>query len=446
MFKRSIYHGLEQWKLRKNRLPLIVRGARQTGKTTIIKEFAKQFKHFIYLNLEDTDTRKLITASFDETIKLIELKISKKIPRDNTLIFIDEIQASPEAVSHIRFFLEKMPEVFLICAGSLLEIKLSKKQISFPTGRVEYLFLTPMSLYEYLDAAGKRQHLEVIYGDPKAITQEIHNMLMEEVYSYFQIGGMPAAVQSFQDTKSFAEVKRFHLNLYQSILDDIGKYVSKSEEKYIQLVFESAPLKIAERIIYGNFNNSGYRCREIKHAFDILQKAFLVYRILPTSTVNLPAFHNLGKAPKLFFFDTGMVNSRLMQPFNKEQITANSSIRGNFSEQFIFQELLALQKQLPESLYFWTRETKNSHAEIDFCGAYNGSLVPIEVKYGPAGKLRSVGVFMEQAPHKIAVRFYNGLPSINHNVHTGKGVPFTLINIPLYLAGRWQDVVAGYLM
>jgi hypothetical protein len=442
MFKRKLFIELQKWKQKKHRFPLIVRGARQTGKTTLIKEFGKSYKNFIYFNLEDIDSRKLFTDSFSETIRLIELKISQKLPQNETLLFLDEIQASKEAISLLRFFLEEMPDLNVICAGSLLEIKLSQKQISFPTGRVEYLFLAPMTFYEYLKAADKHLHLEIIFDKPDLITEEIHRTLMQEVYSYFQVGGMPAAIQHFMDTSSYAEVQHFHTNLYQSILDDIGKYLSKSESKYIELVFESTPFKLGERIVYGNFNNSGYRSREIKQAFEILQKAFLIYRVLPTSTLTFPPFHNLKKSPKIFYFDIGLANSRLSNPFDRSQITKNSGIRGHFAEQFVFQELLALNKQIPESLYFWARDKKNSHAEIDFCGGWKNNLIPIEVKSGSAGTLKSLGVFMERSAHKYALRFYSGLPVINRNVQTGKGPPFTLLNLPFYLAGRWHELAS----
>lgn len=445
MFNRTLYAELIKWKTKTQRLPLILRGARQTGKTTLIKAFGQEFKHFIYLNLEDFDTRKLFSPSFSETLRLIELKSSRKIIPHETLLFLDEIQACPQAISHLRFFYETLPNLFLICAGSLLEIRLSQKQFSFPTGRVEYLFLTPLTFFEFLEATDKHLLLELLQGDPGSITPEIHQMIMKELYVYFQVGGMPAAIQNYIRVQSFAEVKHFHTNLYQSILDDIAKYLSKSETKYIELVFESAPFKTGERIIYGNFNNSGYGSREIKHAFEILQKALLVYRVFPTSAVNPPMFCNLGRAPKLFFFDIGLTNSRLASPFSGEQITAHSGIRGHFAEQFVFQELMAQNRQIPEPLFFWAREKSTSHAEIDFCGIWNNQLMPLEVKSGATGRLKSLGVFMEQSSRNLAVRFCNSQPGVNRDVHTGKGLPFTLIDIPLYLAGRWQDIVGTFI-
>ena len=438
MFNRNLYSELMKWRDRPDRLPLVLRGARQTGKTTLIKEFSRQYESFLYFNCEELESRRVFTESFSETIKLIDLKYSKKIDPSSTLLCIDEIQASPEAIGLLRFFAEEMPRLSVICAGSLLEQRLSQKLISFPTGRVEYAFLTPFSFVEFLQAQGKNLHVDSL-KDPVGITPGMHRELMSELSTYFQVGGMPAAVASWVSMGSIAEVQRLHRNLFQSILDDIGRYLTKSESKYIEFVFDAAPYKIGQRIIYGNFNNSEYRTREVKQAFEILQKAFLVYRVLPTASTAAPLFHNVNKSPKLFFFDIGMAGSRLMIPAVASSIAPE--IKGRIAEQFVFQEMLAAHIQLPEPALFWTRDTSNSNAEIDFCSVWNGRPVPIEVKSGSAGTLKSLGVFMKESSGNLAIRFFDGLPLVQKNIETGTHVPFTLVNLPLYLAGNWQSAL-----
>jgi predicted AAA+ superfamily ATPase len=439
--------SLEQWKIKKNRLPLIIRGARQTGKTTLVREFAEQFDTFIYLNLENIDDRKLISPSFTDTITALEFRASRKIVPASTVLFLDEIQASPDAVSLLRFFSEQMPDLAVLCAGSLLEVRLSQKTISFPTGRVEYLFLAPMSFSEFLLAKGKSLHVEALASASLTMPLQAHRMIMEEYAQYIQTGGMPAAIREFLETASLAGVRRLHANLLQSVVDDVGKYLPRAESKYIETSLDGAPAHCGERIRFENFNNSQFKSREMKNAFSMLQKAFLVYCAYPTSSVVLPMVQNFRKAPKLFFYDIGMMNSKLGVPISLDVALTDCGMRGMVAEQFVFQELLASSRQLPMIPMFWTRESGNSNAEIDFCDQWNEYMVPMEVKSGASGTLKSLGMFMASAPKRIAIRFYNAPPSVQKSVTTGVGKDFALLNLPLYYAGNWktayEKVVSG---
>jgi hypothetical protein len=436
-----------QWKIKKNRLPLIIRGARQTGKTTLVAEFAKQFSSFIYLNLENIDDRKLITSSFTDTIAALEFRSSKKIVAVSTLLFLDEIQACPDAVSLLRFFAEQMPDLAVVCAGSLLEVRLSQKTISFPTGRVEYLFLAPMSFSEFLLAHGKTMYAEALAAASLTLPLQVHRMIMEEYAQYVQTGGMPAAIREYLESNSLAGVRKLHANLLQSVLDDVGKYLPRAESKYIETALDGAPGHCGERLRFENFNNSQFKSREMKNAFSMLQKAFLTYCIHPTNSVVLPMLQNFRKAPKLFFYDIGMMNSRIGVPLTLDVSLTDCGIRGIIAEQFVFQELLATSHQLPHIPVFWARESGSGNAEIDFCEQWMDFLVPIEVKSGASGTLKSIGMFMANAPQRIAIRFYNAPPSVQKNLATGVGKDFTLINLPLYYAGNWklayEKVISG---
>ena len=439
MFKRNLLQTLIQWKSKKNRLPLIIRGARQTGKTTLVCEFAQQFETFINLNLENIDDRKLISSSLTDTIAALEFRTSRKIVLASTLLFLDEIQACPDAVSLLRFFAEQIPGLAVVCAGSLLEVRLSQKAISFPTGRVEYLFMTPMSFSEFLCARDKLMHVQALADASLDLPLAVHRLIMDEYALYVQTGGMPAAIREYLNTNSLAGVRTLHGNLLQSVLDDVGKYLPRSESKYIEAVLDGAPAHCGERLRFENFNNSQFKSREIKNAFSILQKAFLVYCTYPTNMVVLPIVPNFRKSPKLFFYDIGMMNSRVGMPFTFDASLADAGMRGVIAEQFVFQELLASSHQLPHIPAFWVRELGNSNAEIDFCDQWNDFLVPMEVKSGAQGTLKSLGMFMAQAPQRIAIRFYNAPPSVQKNVSTGVGKDFTLLNLPLYYAGNWKS-------
>ena len=438
MYQRTLLESLERWKIKKNRLPLIIRGARQTGKTTLVKEFSKQFNSCIHLNLENIDDRKLISPSFIETVRAIEFRASKKIIPSETILFFDEIQASQNAIALLRFFAEEMPQLAVVCAGSLLEVRLSQKTISFPTGRVEYLFLTPLSFSEFLLAQGKISYAEVLQEAPLTLSPQVHALIMEEYAQYVQIGGMPAAVREYIESNDLFAVKSLHANLLQSVLDDVGKYLSKSESKYIEAALFDAPLFCGKRVTFENFNNSQFRSREMKAAFAILQKAFLVYCSYPTSSVMLPVVQNFHKAPKLFFYDIGIMNTRVGMPMHIDISKTDCGMRGGISEQFVFQELLSSSHQLPVIPHFWAREKGHSNAEIDFCEQVNDNHIPIEVKSGASGTMKSLSMFMVSSQQKIAVRLYNAPPSIQKLVVTGIGDSFDLINLPIYYAGNWK--------
>lgn len=445
MFERNLMKSLRIWRKKANRLPLILHGVRQCGKTTLVCEFGNEYENFIYLNFENTDDRKLISSSFQETLMAIEFKSGIKIKSEETMLFFDEIQACPQAVAHLRFFAEEIPQLSVICAGSLLEIRMSDNSISFPTGRVEYLFLTPFSFSEYLIATNKKQYAELISTTPTTIPDTIHNLIMKEYHNYLLIGGMPSAIKAYTTTENILDARNVHTNLYQSIIDDVGKYLNKSEFKYIEAVLDGVPYLTGTRITFENFNNSGFKSREIKNALTILGKAFLVFLSYPTTSIALPLTANTRKAPKVFLFDIGIMNSRFGAPLHFDITKTDCGIRGAISEQFVFQELLSSSYIIPDIPLFWTRQTSNSNAEVDFCIAHDDLMIPIEVKSGANGKLRSLGMFSLLSNQKQCVRLHNAPPSVQQNVATGSGDLFTLINLPLYYAGNIHDAISKFI-
>ena len=267
-FKRHIEKHLTNWKESKNRKPLILRGARQVGKTTLIKEFSETYKKSILLNLEkpselrffqDYEDVKTITQAL-----FLKFNISTK-ETANTLLFIDEIQESPKAIQLLRYFFEEIPELHVIAAGSLLEFALEKVD-SFPVGRVEFIYLHPLNFSEFLMALGHENALEQLHNLP--INNYAHNTLLGLFHTYTIIGGMPEIVKTYKETKSVADLPKVYESIWAAYKNDVEKYTSNNTERnVIRHIVNVAHLYVDQRIKFQNFGNSNYRSREVGEAF-----------------------------------------------------------------------------------------------------------------------------------------------------------------------------------
>ena len=283
-FKRHIEKHLTNWKESKNRKPLILRGARQVGKTTLIKEFSETYKKSILLNLEkpselrffqDYEDVKTITQAL-----FLKFNISTK-ETANTLLFIDEIQESPKAIQLLRYFFEEIPELHVIAAGSLLEFALEKVD-SFPVGRVEFIYLHPLNFSEFLMALGHENALEQLHNLP--INNYAHNTLLELFHTYTIIGGMPEIVKTYKETKSVADLPRVYESIWAAYKNDVEKYTSNNTERnVIRHIVNVAHLYVDQRIKFQNFGNSNYRSREVGEAFRNLDDAKIIQLIYPTT-------------------------------------------------------------------------------------------------------------------------------------------------------------------
>jgi len=442
MFKRDILKKLSVWAQKSDRKPLILRGARQVGKTTAIHLFSEQFDQYLYLNLELTEERSIFERdySIEELTQAIFFYKNQVKREDKILIFIDEIQSCPAAVSYLRFFYETFPDLYIVAAGSLLET-LIDTHISFPVGRVEYLVMKPLSFKEFLNALNEEISLDIL-KNKIPVPDFAHGKLIKLFHTYSIIGGMPEIVRKYSDQRDILSLNSIFDNLIVSYLDDVEKYArNHSMANVIRHAVSNAFYEAGSRIKFQGFGNSNYKSREMGEALKVLEKAMLIYLLYPSSSVKLPLLPDMKKSPKLQVLDTGMLN--YFAGFQKDLFGTDkidSVYQGTIAEHIVGQELLANETSPLFKLHFWNREKKQSNAEIDFLVQYENLIIPVEVKSAATGRLRSLHQFMDRTSHKYAVRIYSGKLEINQ-IKTLNGKKFILLNLPFYLAGS----IAEYL-
>lgn len=440
IFRRNIISKLEAWKQDKKHKPLILRGARQVGKTTVVNEFGSQFDNYLYFNLERNENAKLFEMEIplDDLVNMLYASVGKVKKEGTTLVFIDEIQNSPKTIALLRYFYEQRPDLYVIAAGSLLE-NLVDVKVSFPVGRVQYLALRPCSFSEFLGAIGKNNLLAVL-SQKAEYTVAFHEQLMHLFNQYTIVGGMPEAVQQYAETQDVIGIEDVYETLVQAYKDDSEKYVRGNKlTDVVRFILSYGWAFSGETITLGNFANSGYKSREVGEAFRLLEKAMLLELIYPVSSTQLPIIPETKRMPKLIWFDTGLVNYQA--GIRKEIIGSTDMVdswRGHIAEQITAQELLTLGDRVGQHRSFWAKP--NNGAEVDFIFAHNSKLYPIEVKSGTNAHLRSLQVFMDSSGVNIAIRIWSKPYSVD-KVKTIHGKEFTLINLPFYLIGNLRSVL-----
>ena len=444
MIQRHALSYLRKWKSSPIRKPLIIRGARQTGKTTLVEQFSSEFDCFLHFNLDEEADRKLF-LKYNDVEMLTEamyVYLRKNKTEGKTLIFIDEIQNSPEAVSMLRYFYEKKPELYVIAAGSLLENVIGRK-ISFPVGRVEYMTLHPCSFLEYLNGIGEdsdRMAVEALQGDI------IHERLMHEFRRYCIVGGMPEAVSVYARTRDIYSLDSIYDSLITSYSDDVEKYASgETQSQIMRHILETGWQKGGQAVTFERFGGSQYRSREVGEAFRTIQKAMLLELVYPTLNVRLPLEAELARHPKLIWLDTGLMNYKSEireEVFSVSDIT--DAYRGYVAEHIVAQELLAPSVKVSERRFFWIGSSRNSSAEVDFVWKRQPYLLPIEVKSGTNAHLRSLHIYMSDAPHDVGIRVWSKEFRVDE-VKTGSGKTFRLVCVPFYYVGVMDKLMAPLL-
>ena len=443
MFDRELLSDLKKWQNQASRKPLVIRGARQVGKTTVINQFSKGFGQYIYLNLELPDDRQPF-EQFTNIETLLQaiffLKNKSLSQRNQALLFIDEIQAAPEAINLLRYFYEQEPGIFVVAAGSMLET-LFDKSISFPVGRVEYKVLRPVSFPEFLSAINETAALEQLQEVP--VPPFAHQKLLSLFHTYALIGGMPEAVQHYSTNRDLVALSAIYDSLLTSYMDDAEKYAkSDTQMQLIRHAIRASFAQAGKRIKFQGFGNSNYGSREMGEALRTLQKALLLYLVYPETGFTLPLLPDLKKSPRLHVLDTGLMN--YFAGIQREVLSTDDLSKvyqGSMIEHLVGQELLAFQHQSLSALHFWTREKKTSVAEVDYVFPFEDKLIPIEVKSGSEGSLRSLHLFMDEAPHDIAVRFYAGKYSVT-KITTAENKGFKLMNLPYYAVSQIEKYLA----
>lgn len=445
-FERHVHRQLIQWKANPNRKPLLLRGARQVGKTTLVKEFAQQYKHFISLNLERAGHADYFN-SHSEVLTLVDaLFIAHNLSSDqrpHTLLFLDEIQESPQAIAMLRYFYEDIPELSVIAAGSLLEHAM-KSIKSFPVGRVEYLYMHPLNFAEFLQAKDQTVALAQLRTVP--VAEAAQRVLLDLFHEYAIIGGMPEVVSAYLSTGSVADLQVIYASIWETYKDDVEKYADNaSDARIIKHIMQTAHLYVDQRIKFENFGQSNYKSREVGEAMRNLDDAKIIQLIYPTTDTAPPLKPDLRKAPRLQFLDTGLVNYELgIQADMLTMRDLSTAYKGAIIPLLITQALLSLQTTRPQKPLFWVREKSQSSAEVDLVVPYQDKAIPIEIKSGKEGRLKSLHQFMEQCGHPYAVRMYAGSFSVTQHLTPQHNTPYLLMNLPYYLATELESYIAHF--
>lgn len=452
---RSQLDLLQHWLQSKRRKPLIIRGARQVGKSTLVELFAKeQQKTLLNVNLERYPLLAKVFASNDPQQILRQLEVLPRAPRlsTDTLLFLDEIQALPEAIPSLRYFYEEYNDLPVIAAGSLLEFVLSNHQFSMPVGRIQYLHMGPMTFSEFLVALGETKLYEIIttYEWGQEIGIIAHERLLQLLRSYYFVGGMPEAVAVFAETNSFQAVSEVHNSIIDTYREDFPKYSGTRDLNRMLTVFNFAARNVGIKVKYSNISREE-QSGSLKKDIELLCLARVINKVIHSHCSDLPLQATLDeKIYKLLFLDIGLMNA--ISGINWLSLAHLDSIslvnEGRIAEQFIGQHLQALLAGTSNrELNYWLREGRSSNAELDYVIALNSNIVPIEVKAGATGSLKSLHQFMAEKKVKYAVRFDAALPTLSQidvTIPVGaerQAVNYPLISLPLYLVERLRDIL-----
>jgi predicted AAA+ superfamily ATPase len=438
--KRDIDRFFNAWKDQKNRYPLLVRGARQVGKSYSIRLFGeKEFNNLVEVNFELKPQYKTCFETLEPKKILENLSVLSKsdIIPGKTLLFLDEIQECPKAISALRYFYEQMPELHVIGAGSLLEFVVAREDFRMPVGRIQYICMKPLSFLEFLNAVGENRSRHIIESCSwdNLPSPAIHEHLIPLIKRYSVIGGMPAVVSEYASTGNLDRCFQIQTIIIRTYRDDFGKYAGKVKHKYLEKVFFAVPKMTGKKFMYSRVDNT-MQSRDLKDAAELLEKAGVVYRIKQTSGKGLPLeAHAKEKNYKTAFMDIGLMqnicglSSDILQTSDENFITVNE---GAVAEQFTAQELLAYRDPYQEpSLYYWAREARNSSAEIDYVVPHKSIALPIEVKAGKTGTLRSMHIYLDKYKLSYGVRI--------SQVYFNKTLP--VITIPFYAIKKIPELL-----
>jgi hypothetical protein len=435
---RKVFSDLEKWKISPNRKPILLRGARQVGKSYIAKEFSKKYPQRILLNLEKTEDHNLFERyNLQELIDF--LFATNNFPKETeTFFFIDEIQTSTKALQMLRFFYEEHPYLHVIAAGSLLDFALDKIQ-SFPVGRVHQIPIYPINFEEYLHAVNPSL-LDYYHQVPS--TFMAHDLLLPVFQEYTILGGMPEVLKTYLTTGDLVSTREIFADLWQSYKDDTEKYAKNiSERKILRHILNYAHLE-QDRIKFNGFANSNYKSREVSEAFQSLEMAKIIQLIYPLTQTVYPPLPNLKRSPRLQYLDTGLLNYLL--GIQSELIGVrdlSDFMRGKIIQHIVSQELISVQTNFHFKPFFWVREQLSANAEIDIIYIDKNKVYPVEIKSGVKGRLRSLMQFMDESELDLGIRLSANYFSVE-KVNTINQKPFKLLNIPYYHGTKISEYIS----
>lgn len=405
--KREAICEMYEWKGREDRKPLILRGARQVGKTWLMKEFAAEaYSKYAYINFEDNEIiKQIFQKDFDIERILLALQLATDVVIDtDTLIIFDELQEAPRGLTALKYFQEKAPQYHIVAAGSLLGIAMHEGD-SFPVGKVDFMDLYPLTFFEFLDALGQEKLKRLLKSKDWELISAFHSKLQEYLRLYYYVGGMPEVVSSFITDKDLTKVRRLQQNILDAYDRDFSKHAPLFEVPRIRMVWKSIVAQLSKenrKFIYGQLKE-GARAKDFEIAIEWLRDAGLIYRVNRVKKGQMPlsAYEDFS-AFKLFMLDTGLMCavSNLPAQTLLDGNTLFSDYKGALTEQYVLQQLEAI-KEL--SIYYWSSD--NSRGEIDFLLQYGADIIPVEVKAEENLQSKSLRAFVERNPGLHGVRF-----------------------------------------
>lgn len=454
--KRCLEKQLQSWFNRSKRKPLVLRGARQVGKSTLIRNFAKSQKlNLIEINLERYPRLDSLfkTNNINQILPELEAIAKAPVSTHDTLIFLDEIQTTPHALACLRYFYEDKPQLPIIAAGSLLEFVLSQHQFSMPVGRIEYLHLGPMSFQEFLLALGETYlHSQLQnFSMNRPLPEMVHTQLLQKQREYLFVGGMPESVLVYSQTKSLTEARHVQRSIIQTYQDDFSKYSQSYKDlELLHKVLDVMPKIAGQKVKYVQIAKEN-RSTEIKESLDLLIKACLIYPAYHSDCTGIPLKATVSEnIYKLYFMDVGLLN--YIAGLDWTEITHRDEQKlvneGPLAEQFIAQHLAFRHDGFePPSLFYWLREGKKTNAEVDFVMEWKQNILPIEVKSGKSGTLKSLQQFAFLKQSNLACRFDlnpASLQKVSHQLRQKDGIvksQFQLLSLPLYLVENLSEIL-----
>ena len=416
-YPRLIDSYLKEWALRPARKPLLLRGARQVGKSTAVRELGKQFENFVEINLEKQPSFiQLFQRDLDvkRIVPQLSAMVGKPIVAGQTLLFIDEIQAAGEAIMALRFFKEDMPDLHVIAAGSLLEFALETLP-TFGVGRIHSMFVYPMTFDEFLTACGEQLLLEVRNNatakTPLALP--LYEKLVGVFRSYMLVGGMPEVVAKWVETRDYLACQEVQDDIVLTYQDDFPKYRKRVDPTLLRLTLQSVALQIGRKFVYSQVGG-GYSAHEVKKALEMLILAGIITPVTQTNANGLPLGSEADPTyRKMLLLDSGLLLRWLdmtgdISALTAQILTQNPTDlvnKGALTEMIAGLELLRYRTpNMRHELFYWIRKAKNAQAEVDYLVPYQSAVLPIEVKAGTQGGMKSLWLFMREKKLKNAVR------------------------------------------
>lgn len=410
-YKRNIDDKLLEWKESPRRKPLLIRGARQVGKSTAVRHLGKGFKYFVEVNLESQPSiRQLFTKDIDvhRTCEAISATLGIPVVAGKTLLFIDEIQVSQEAIMSLRYFKEDYPELHVIAAGSLLEFTLEELP-SFGVGRIRSLYMYPFSFDEFLLAQGLDTTVDFKHKATSLspLPEAVHNKLVEQLKTFYLVGGMPAAITEWVESKSYIECTRVHNDILDTYQDDFSKYKSRVSPALLRQVLRSVALQAGCKFVFRQVADD-IHSSVIKEALHLLTLAGLIKPVTHSDGNGVPlgAEENCNYT-KYLFLDLGLMQTMLGTPAANVLLSSDVDFvnKGAASEMFVGLELVKSHDCFQKAeMYYWQNLSRGTNAEIDYLVVKDGIVVPIEVKASTRGSMQSLWLFMRKKGLHRAIR------------------------------------------